>query len=110
MRALAFVLTLALALPAHAVDCNEVEATEVGKPLSDAQARCIQAAIVNLRYEAERDRARATEYKVQRDACEATAAITCPPAEPPVIPVVVAALSGFVVGVALIVTLLVVRP
>ena len=102
----ALVLALALApLSARALDCSTVTYA-VGQPLTADAAECLRRAVVRCELDRDTCAARRAQQQARADACEATAAITCPPAPLPVVPVVVAYVAGaltvVVVGVALL--------
>lgn len=109
MRALTLVLILSLlaAPPARAVDCRTVPPLVVGAPLTEDQARCLSATVITDTLARETCEAQLVASRIETDACQATAAITCPPAPLPVVPVVVAGLVGVVVGVVATVALVV---
>lgn len=100
------VLLLCLAAPpARALDCRTVPPLVVGQPLTEDQARCLSAVVITDTLAHETCEAQLVASRVAVDACEATAAITCPPPTLPVVPVVVASLVGLVVGVVATVAL-----
>lgn len=100
MKALAFVLALAMSLPARALDCSQQPDPVPGTVVTESQVECIRRAIVNLRYERDTAHVEAVKQAQLVAACEATAAITCPPAPLPVVPVVVAYVAGALTVVA----------
>ena len=101
----ALVLALALApLSARALDCSRVTIA-VGRTLDADAAECLRTDIVATELRAATCEAQLVASRIETDACEATAAITCPPPPLPVVPVVVAALIGVVAGVVATVAL-----
>lgn len=84
MRALAFVLVLALSLPARAIDCQTVPDPKVGSPWTEDQMQCLQMFVVKVRYERDAAQIEAVRQAALASACEATASITCPRPEVPV--------------------------
>lgn len=93
-----------LTTPARALDCSRVTIA-VGQPLDPVAAECLRASVVATELRAARCEAQLATARTETEACQATAAITCPPPEPPVVPVVIASLVGVVVGVVATVAL-----
>ena len=102
MRALAVALVLALSLPARAVDCSQQPDPIAGHPISEDQLRCLQVAIVTLRYQRDEAQIEAVKQAQIAAACEATASIACPKPRFPVVEVTFAALGGFVAGAVVV--------
>jgi len=86
---------------ARALDCETVTYT-VGQPLTPDAAECLRRAVVRCELDRDTCEARRAQQQARADACEATAAITCPPAPLPVVPVLVAFVAGVVATVALV--------
>ena len=99
MKALAFALVLALSLPARALDCSQQPDPVAGQPISDDQLKCLQVAIVTLRYTAEESRIEAVRQAQLAAACEATATIACPRPEVPIVPFLAGTATGVVLAV-----------
>lgn len=94
----ALVLALALApLSARALDCSTVTYA-VGQPLTADAAECLRRAVVTCEFDRDTCTARRAQAEARADACEATAAITCPPPVPRV-PVVSIAVASAAAGV-----------
>jgi len=105
------VLLICLAAPpARAVDCRTVPPLVVGAPLTEDQARCLSATVIADTLARETCEAQLVAARVETDACQATAQITCPEPAPPIVPVVVASLVGLVVGAVATVALLLAVP
>lgn len=98
-------LVLALAAPAQALDCRTVSPLVVGQPLTEDQARCLSVTVIADTLARETCEAQLVASRVAVDACEATAAITCPPPRFPLAEVSFAAIVGVVVGVVATVAL-----
>lgn len=104
MTRLVLILTL-LASPAQALDCRTVPALVVGQPLTEDQARCLSATVIADTLARETCEAQLVASRIETDACQATAAITCPPPRFPLVEVSFAAIVGVVVGVVATVAL-----
>lgn len=106
MRALAFVLSLSLALPARAEptqeECALAPALALGVPPDALTLACLQSRIARLKQDAADAEARRVEAAVGLAACEATASISCPPPRFPVNEVTLALLGGFVAGAVVV--------
>lgn len=83
--------------PARALDCSKVTITP-GAVLTQDAAECLRLAVVASELRSEACEALLTSSRIETDACHATAAITCPPPEPPIVPVAIAAVVGVVLG------------
>lgn len=106
MRALTLVLILSLlAAPASALDCRTLPPIVVGQPLTEDQARCLSATVIADTLARETCEAQLVASRIETDACQATAAITCPPPRFPLVEVSFAAIVGVVVGVVATVVL-----
>lgn len=99
MRSLAFALVLSLSIPARALDCSQQPDPVAGVPLTDDQMKCLQVAIVSLRFQRDEAQIEATKQAQLAAACEATATITCPPAPVPVVPFLAGVATGVVLAV-----------
>lgn len=99
-----------LASPARALDCRTVPPLVVGQPLTEDQARCLSATVIADTLARETCEAQLVASRIETDACQATAQITCPDPAPPIVPVVVASLVGLVVGAVATVALLLAVP
>lgn len=100
------VLLLCLAAPpARAIDCRTVPPLVVGAPLTEDQARCLSATVITDTLARETCEAQLVASRIETDACQATAAIACPPPRFPVVEVSFAAIVGVVVGVVATVAL-----
>ena len=99
MKLAAFVVVVLALVPvsARALDCSTVTYA-VGAPLSADAAECMRRAVVTCELDRDTCEARRAQAEARADACEATAAITCPPPQPPVVAVVIASIVGVVVG------------
>jgi hypothetical protein len=92
-------LVLALSAPAHALDCSRVPPLVVGQPLTEDQARCLSATVITDTLRAETCEAQLVASRIAVEACEATAAITCPPPEVPVVPFLAGVATGVVLAI-----------
>lgn len=102
-RCVAFLLATCLAIPARA-DCTNVSVAE-GEVLTPEAAECLRSEVVRLVKERDDAETRRKEAETAIGACEATAAITCPPEPLPVVPVAIAAVLGVVAGAVAVVVL-----
>lgn len=89
-------LTLALAAPARALDCSTLPPITA---LTPDQAECLRLDAVATELRAEVCEAQLVAARVAAEACEATASITCPPPEVPVIPFLAGVATGVVLAI-----------
>lgn len=103
MRALAVVLVLSLTLPARAEptqqECAGAPALTAGVPPSALIYECLQSRVARLKQDAADAEARRVEAAVGLAACEATASITCPKAEVPIVPYLAGVGTGVVLAI-----------
>lgn len=99
MRVLTLLVALCVAMPARALDCSTQPDPVAGQPITDDQLKCLQVAIVTLRFQAEENRIEAVKQAGLAAACEATAAITCPKPEVPIVPFVAGVATGVVLAI-----------
>lgn len=103
MRALAFALALSAALPARAEptqsECALAPALTAGVPPSELTYACLQSRVARLKQDAADAEAKRVEAAVGLAACEATASITCPKAEVPIVPYLAGVGTGVVLAI-----------
>lgn len=103
MRALAVVLALSLALPARAEptqqECAVAPALTVGVPPAQLTLDCLQSRVAALKQESADREALRVQAAVALSACEATASITCPRPEVPIVPYLAGVGTGIVVAI-----------
>lgn len=101
---LVLVLSL-LSAPARALDCSTLPPITLTAPLTADQAECLSATVIADTLARETCEAQLVASRIETDACQATAAITCPPPRFPIVEVSFAAIVGVVVGVVATVAL-----
>ena len=103
MKPLAFVLALSVALPSRAEptqqECAGAPALTAGVPPAQLTLDCLQSRVARLKQDAADAEARRIEAAVGLAACEATASITCPKAEVPIVPYLAGVGTGVVLAI-----------